>query len=103
MKITYYGTGDGYGIPEPFCSCRLCSYARAHGGKDIRTRSQATVDDIMIDCSSDMFAHHSFIDREIFPYIFYIQTDFITDYCALSFLYRLPINFCLLHNLFCFC
>ena len=32
VKITYYGTGDGYGIPEPFCSCRLCSYARAHGG-----------------------------------------------------------------------
>ena len=60
MKITYYGTGDGYGIPEPFCSCRLCSYARARGGKDIRTRSQATVDDIMIDCSSDMFAHQAF-------------------------------------------
>ena len=68
MKITYYGTGDGYGIPEPFCSCRLCSYARAHGGKDIRTRSQATVDDIMIDCSSDMFAHQAFYGLDMRKY-----------------------------------
>ena len=57
VKITYYGTGDGYGIPEPFCSCRLCSYARAHGGKDIRSRSQATVGDLMIDFSHDAFMH----------------------------------------------
>ena len=57
MKIKYYGTGDGYGIPEPLCSCRLCSYARAHGGRDIRTRSQATVGSVMVDCSVDMPLH----------------------------------------------
>lgn len=60
MKIKYYGTGDGYGIPEPFCSCRLCQYAREHRGKDLRTRSQATIDDIMIDCSKDLLAHEIF-------------------------------------------
>lgn len=60
MKIKYYGTGDGYGIPEPFCSCRLCQYAREHRGKDLRTRSQATIDDIMIDCSTDVLAHTLF-------------------------------------------
>ena len=59
MKIKYYGTGDGYGIPEPFCSCRLCAYAREHGGKDIRTRSQAVIDDIMIDFSKD---HDRFLE-----------------------------------------
>lgn len=60
MKIKYYGTGDGYGIPEPFCSCRLCRYAREHRGKDLRTRSLATIDDIMIDCSKDLLAHELF-------------------------------------------
>lgn len=60
MKIKYYGTGDGYGIPEPFCSCRLCRYAREHRGKDLRTRSQATIDDVMIDCSKDLLAHEIF-------------------------------------------
>lgn len=72
MKIKYYGTGDGYGIPEPFCSCRLCTYARAHRGKDLRTRSQATIDDIMIDCSKDLLAHEIFygLDMRKFRHIF---------------------------------
>ena len=57
MLITYYGTGGGAGIPELFCSCRVCEYARKHGGQEIRTRSQATVDDLMIDFSVDTFGH----------------------------------------------
>lgn len=57
MLITYYGTGAGAGIPEMFCSCRVCEYARKHGGPEIRTRSQATVDDLMIDFSVDTFGH----------------------------------------------
>ena len=84
MKITYYGTGDGYGIPEPFCSCRLCSYARAHGGKDIRTRSQATVDDIMIDCSSDMFAHQAFYGLDMRKYRHILITHGHSDHYAVS-------------------
>lgn len=76
MKIRYYGTGDGYGIPEPFCSCRLCSYARAHRGKDLRTRSQATIDDIMIDCSKDLLAHEIFygLDMRKYRHIFITHT-----------------------------
>ena len=57
MLITYYGTGGGAGIPELFCSCRVCEYARTHGGPEIRTRSQATIDDIMIDFSVVTFGH----------------------------------------------
>ena len=68
MKIKYYGTGDGYGIPEPFCSCHLCKYAREHRGKDIRTRSQATIDDIMIDCSKDLLAHEIFYGLDMRKY-----------------------------------
>ena len=45
MKIKYYGTSAGAGIPEIFCNCRVCNYARENKGKDIRTRSQAVIDE----------------------------------------------------------
>ena len=50
MKITYFGTGGGAGVPEIFCSCRVCEVARQRRGRDIRTRSQAAInDDLIID------------------------------------------------------
>lgn len=58
MKIQYYGTGAGAGIPEIFCSCRVCEQARRERGKNIRSRSQAVVDDCLsIDFSVDAFMH----------------------------------------------
>lgn len=45
MKITYYGTGGGGGIPELFCSCRVCEYARKHKGRELRTRPLAVIDE----------------------------------------------------------
>ncbi|MBR0459326.1 MAG: hypothetical protein IJJ26_08815 [Victivallales bacterium] len=36
--LTLLGTGACEGIPAPFCTCNLCTYARAHGGKDRRRR-----------------------------------------------------------------
>ena len=43
MKITYYGTAAGEAWPGVFCRCELCEKARALGGRNIRTRSQALV------------------------------------------------------------
>lgn len=58
MKLQYFGTGAGMGIPEIFCSCRICENARALRGKEIRTRSQAVLDDTLgIDYSVDTFLH----------------------------------------------
>ena len=58
MKIKFYGTSAGGGIPEIFCYCRVCEYARQHGGKDIRTRSQAVIDDCLgMEYPVDTFAH----------------------------------------------
>ena len=58
MKLCYLGTGAGFGIPEMFCSCRVCDNARQQRGKDIRTRSQAVIDDIIsIDFPVDAFLH----------------------------------------------
>lgn len=57
MKITYYGTGAGAGIPEIFCSCPVCEHARKERGKNIRTRSQAVVDGVLGLDYSDVFQH----------------------------------------------
>lgn len=61
MKLKYYGTGAGYGVPEVFCDCRICRHAREAGGKNIRTRSQAVLDGrLAIDLSVDTFHHSAF-------------------------------------------
>ena len=61
MKLKYYGTAAGYGIPEIFCDCRICRNAREEGGKNIRTRSQAVLDGVIsIDMSVDTFHHNAF-------------------------------------------
>ena len=61
MKLKYYGTSAGGGIPEIFCSCRICENARIHKGKDIRTRSQAVLDDVLsIEYPVDTFAHTAY-------------------------------------------
>ena len=61
MKLKYYGTGAGYGLPEVFCDCRICRHARENGGKNIRTRSMALLDGrLAIDLSVDTFHHCAF-------------------------------------------
>ncbi len=58
MKLTYYGTGAAEGIPALFCNCSICQNALANRGKEVRTRSQATVDDrLLIDLPPDTYLH----------------------------------------------
>lgn len=58
MKITYYGTAAAEGIPGLFCKCRVCENARKVKGKEIKTRSQALIDDkILIDFPADTYMH----------------------------------------------
>ena len=58
MIITYLGTGAAEGIPALFCNCFLCQKAKALGGKNIRSRSQALInDDLLIDFGPDAFWH----------------------------------------------
>lgn len=58
MKITYYGTAAAEGMPALFCYCDHCERARKAGGKNIRTRSQALVnDDLLIDFPPDTYLH----------------------------------------------
>ncbi len=58
MKIQYLGTAAAEGWPGIFCNCESCKEARRLGGKNIRTRSQAVVDDrLLIDFPPDTYAH----------------------------------------------
>ena len=58
MKIKYLGTAAAEGMPALFCHCKTCEYIRKNGGKDIRTRSQAVIDDtLLIDFPADTYMH----------------------------------------------
>ena len=58
MKLQYLGTSAAEGIPAIFCTCNICNTARKVRGKEIRTRSQAIVDQtILLDFGPDTFMH----------------------------------------------
>ena len=54
MKFQYLGTAAAEGWPAVFCRCEACEEAARRGGKNIRTRSQALVnDDLLLDLPPD--------------------------------------------------
>jgi len=56
MKIQYMGTAAAEGFPAVFCHCDACLKARQAGGKNIRGRSGALIDEtMMIDFPPDIF------------------------------------------------
>lgn len=58
MKITFLGTAAAEGWPAMFCRCEPCLKAMKAGGRNIRTRSQALVnDDLLIDFPADSLQH----------------------------------------------
>ena len=58
MKLTYYGTAAAEGWPGLFCRCFWCQEAKRRGGNNIRTRSQASIDDkLLIDFPPDTYLH----------------------------------------------
>ena len=58
MKILYLGTAAAEGWPGLFCSCPICTHAREHGGRNLRTRTQALLDgEILLDFPPDTYCH----------------------------------------------
>lgn len=63
MKITYLGTAAAEGWPAMFCNCEYCKKAKELGGKNLRTRSQALInDDLLIDFPADTY-HHALMNK----------------------------------------
>lgn len=58
MKLQYLGTAAAEGAPALFCRCEFCNYARRAGGREIRTRAGALLDDkIKLDFGPDSYKH----------------------------------------------
>lgn len=58
MRIRYLGTAAADGWPGLFCRCPACRKAWQAGGRNIRTRSQALLnDDLLLDFPADTYAH----------------------------------------------
>lgn len=58
MKIQFLGTAAAEGVPALFCTCETCRYSRKMGGRNLRTRSQALIDDgLLIDMGPDTLMH----------------------------------------------
>ena len=58
MKFQYLGTAAYEGIPAFFCNCENCKKSRLIGGRAIRTRSQAIIDEtLLLDFPADTYAH----------------------------------------------
>ncbi len=58
MKFQYLGTAACEGVPALFCECERCIRSRKLGGRNIRTRSQAIIDDtLLIDFPPDTLTH----------------------------------------------
>ncbi|MBN1642116.1 MAG: hypothetical protein JXA09_12855 [Anaerolineae bacterium] len=55
MQLTVLGSGAAEAIPNPFCRCRVCEIARQRGGREVRARAAALVDDeLLIDLGPDV-------------------------------------------------
>lgn len=55
MKLTYLGTAASEGWPALFCGCPICREARRAGGRDLRMRASALVDeDLLLDVCPDL-------------------------------------------------
>ncbi len=58
MKMLYMGTAAAEGWPALFCSCPVCEHARKTGGRNLRTRTQALLDNsLLIDFPPDSYCH----------------------------------------------
>lgn len=57
MRLTFLGTAASEGYPNAFCGCAACDAARNTGGRNIRRRSSALInDDLLIDIGPDLMA-----------------------------------------------
>lgn len=82
MKIIYYGTAAGEGWPGVFCQCDLCQQARRLGGKNIRTRSQALInEDLLLDLPPDNQLHSLYYGLDLGKVEALLFTHSHSDHC----------------------
>ena len=59
MKIKFLGTAAYESVPALFCECDVCRKSEKMGGRNIRSRSQALInDDLLLDFPPDTVWHY---------------------------------------------
>jgi phosphoribosyl 1,2-cyclic phosphate phosphodiesterase len=81
MQLTFLGTAAANAFPEPFCQCDNCQRARALGGRSLRKRSAALVnDDLLIDLGPDILTAANLYGRPLTAVRFCLQTHGHADH-----------------------
>ncbi len=75
MQMTFLGTAASEGFPDAFCRCDNCERARRGGGRNLRLRSAALVnDDLLIDFGPDILAASALYGVPLTNVAYCIQT-----------------------------
>ena len=85
MEITFLGTGAAEGYPSPWCDCVNCAAARARGGRDLRGRSAALInDDLLVDLGPDLVSGAARAGRSLAAVRHILVTHSHSDHLYLS-------------------
>ncbi len=85
MKLTFLGTSAANAFPEAFCRCDHCKAARQEGGKSLRKRSSALInDDLLIDLGPDIMASSQIHRIDLNGVRYCVQTHPHADHLDLS-------------------
>jgi len=94
VKLTYLGTSASEGWPAFFCDCAICREALRRGGKDLRFRSCAVIDDdIILDLSPDLYAARRQFNVSLSEVKHIVFTHWHADHCDAPSLHWYAPNF----------
>ncbi len=81
MLLTFLGTGSAEGYPNAFCRCGNCERARTLGGRSLRKRSSALInDDLLIDFGPDIMTASFMHSRSLASVRYCLQTHSHADH-----------------------
>lgn len=92
MRIKYLGTAAAEAIPALFCTCETCREARKAGGRELRLRSQALINDtLLIDLNGDTAANAQRFGLDMTRVFHCLITHVHSDhFCVPEFFYVSP-------------
>jgi len=85
MQLTFLGTAAANAYPEAFCRCPNCEQARLEGGRSLRKRSAALINnDLLIDLGPDILSASQMHQVDLTNVHYCLQTHAHADHLDLS-------------------